>query len=43
VEKIVRLEPQATVVKEGLAVSRNNVARSEREIIAWLRRIGITE
>jgi flavodoxin len=43
VEKIVRLEPQAAVVREGLALSRNDVARSERSIIAWLRRIGITE
>jgi flavodoxin len=43
VEKIVRLEPQAAVVREGLALSRNDVARSERSIIAWLRRIGVTE
>jgi flavodoxin len=43
VEKIVRMEPRATVVKDGLAISRNDAARSERDVIAWLRRIGITE
>jgi flavodoxin len=43
VEKIARLEPQATVIKDGLAISRNTVARSERDVAAWLRRIGITE
>jgi hypothetical protein len=32
VEKIVRLEPQATVIKDGLAISRNSVVRSERDI-----------
>jgi flavodoxin len=43
VEKIVRLEPRATVIRDGLAVSRNSVARAERDIIVWLRRLGITE
>ena len=41
VEKIITLEPQAIVSKEGFAVSRNDVGRSERDIIAWLRRIGL--
>jgi flavodoxin len=41
VEKITALEPQATVIGEGLAISRNTVARSERDITAWLRRIGV--
>jgi flavodoxin len=43
VEKIVRLEPRATVISDGLAVSRNSVARSERDVITWLRRIGVAE
>jgi hypothetical protein len=43
VEKIVRLEPRATVVKEGLAVSRNDVARSERDVTSWLRRLGVIQ
>jgi flavodoxin len=41
VEKIIQLEPQAVVSGEGLAISRNEVARSERDVIAWLRRIGV--
>ena len=41
VEKIIRAEPEARVIKEGLAVSRNNVARSERDITAWLRGLGM--
>jgi flavodoxin len=41
IEKIVRLEPGATVIQDGLAISRNSVARSERDITAWLRRIGM--
>jgi flavodoxin len=43
VEKIIALEPQATVSGEGLAISRNAVARSERDITAWLRRIGVIQ
>jgi len=41
VEKISRLQPQATVITDGLAVSRNDVARSERDVTAWLRRLGV--
>jgi flavodoxin len=43
VEKIITLEPQAAVSREGLAVSRNDVARSERDISAWLRRLGMVK
>jgi flavodoxin len=43
VEKITALEPRATVSGEGLAISRNAVARSERDITAWLRRIGVIQ
>lgn len=41
VEKIIQLEPRATVIREGLAVSRNDVTRSERDVTTWLRRIGM--
>jgi len=41
VEKISGLQPQATVITDGLAVSRNDVARSERDVTAWLRRLGV--
>jgi len=41
VEKISGLQPQATVITDGLAVSRNEVARSERDVTAWLRRLGV--
>jgi hypothetical protein len=43
VERIVRLEPRASVITDGLAVSRNDVTRSERDVIAWLRRLGIVK
>ncbi|GHV93730.1 flavodoxin [Spirochaetia bacterium] len=41
VEKITQLEPGATVSKEGIAISRNDAARSECDVIAWLRRLGM--
>jgi flavodoxin len=41
VEKIIQLEPQANIVKDGLAVSRNNVTRSEPDVIVWLRKLGM--
>jgi flavodoxin len=41
IEKIIALEPQAAVSKEGLAVSRNNVIRSELDVITWLRGLGM--
>jgi flavodoxin len=43
VEKITQLEPGANVIQDGLAVSRNSVARSESDVIAWLRRLGMTQ
>ncbi|GHV01301.1 flavodoxin [Spirochaetia bacterium] len=41
VEKITQLEPGAVVSKEGIAISRNDAARSERDVTAWLRRLGM--
>jgi flavodoxin len=41
VERIIRLEPGATIIQGGLAVSRNSVARSGNDINAWLRRLGM--
>ncbi|GHT70636.1 flavodoxin [Spirochaetia bacterium] len=40
IEIITKLEPQA-VIKDGFTVSRNTVARSERDVTAWLRRLGM--
>ncbi|GHV90180.1 flavodoxin [Spirochaetia bacterium] len=40
IEIITKLEPQA-IIKDGFTVSRNTVARSERDVTAWLRRLGI--
>jgi hypothetical protein len=40
IEIITKLEPQA-VIKDGFTVSRNTVARSERDVTAWLRKIGM--
>ena len=41
IEKIIALEPEAAVRTDGFAVSRNNVARCEGDVIAWLRRLGM--
>ena len=41
VDKIAALQPGAKVIKNGLSISRNNVARSAIDITAWLRRIGM--
>jgi flavodoxin len=41
VEKIIRLQPKAKVITDGLAISRNTVARSERDVAVWLRKLGI--
>lgn len=35
IRTIKRLEPDATVVEEGLSVSRNNVANAENDVKAW--------
>jgi flavodoxin len=43
VEKLTQLEPGAKVIQDGLAVSRNSVARSERDVTAWIRRLGLTQ
>ncbi|GHV39882.1 flavodoxin [Spirochaetia bacterium] len=40
IEIITKLEPQA-IIKDGFTVSRNTVSRSERDVTAWLRRLGI--
>jgi flavodoxin len=40
VETITRLQPQANVVSDALSIQRDNVPRSERDIVAWLRRLG---
>jgi flavodoxin len=42
VERIAQLQPQATV-RDALLVHRSNLTRSESDISAWLRRIGILQ
>jgi flavodoxin len=37
---ISRLEPRATIL-EGLAVSRNSIMSAERDVTAWLRKLGL--
>ena len=41
VDSIIRLEPQANVVRDALVFNRNNLARAESDVTAWLRRIGM--
>jgi flavodoxin len=40
IERIKELEPRAKI-ENGFIVSRNTVARSERDIASWLRRLGM--
>ncbi|SHI74638.1 Flavodoxin [Desulfosporosinus lacus DSM 15449] len=41
VSTIAEMQPKATVSKDGLTVSRNNVADSEAEVKAWLKEMGM--
>ena len=41
VDSIIRLEPQANVIRDALVFNRNNLARAESDVAAWLRRIGM--
>ena len=41
VDTIAGLQPDAAIVSNGLAVSRNNVASSQEEIIAWIDTLNI--
>lgn len=41
IDEIKRLQPKATVVEDGLTISRDNVANSESEIIQWVNGLGI--
>ncbi|MHC6204090.1 flavodoxin [Breznakiellaceae bacterium SP9] len=43
IEKITALESRATVSKNGLLISRNNIARSESDISAAVRRLGLAK
>lgn len=39
---IAELQPDATVSEDGLAISRNDVAGAEGEIVSWLQGLGLT-
>ena len=41
VDRIIRLQPQANIVRDALVFNRNNLARAESDVTAWLRRIGM--
>ena len=40
ISTITKLEPNATVVKDGLAISRDNIQDAEPDIISWLNGLG---
>ena len=42
-ETIARLQPGALVVQDGLSVSRNAVADSAQEIVAWAEGLGVSD
>lgn len=41
VSAIAKMQPNATVSKDGFTVSRNTVADSEADVTAWLKKIGM--
>jgi flavodoxin len=43
IEKIIQLEPQAAVVQDGFEVFRDEAARSESDVAAWLRGLGVAQ
>ena len=42
-DTIARLQPDALVVQEGLSISRNSVAGSAQEIVAWAEGLGLSD
>ena len=40
IQTIAGLEPDATVLQDGLSISRNNIADAEPDIVAWLEKLG---
>ncbi len=42
-DAIARLQPDALVVQEGLSISRNDVAGSAQEIVAWAEGLGLSD
>lgn len=40
INTIAKLEPNATIYKNGFTVSRNNVQEAEPDILAWLNELG---
>lgn len=43
IETIAELQPGATVIENGLSVSRNNVPDAESEVISWLEELGFNQ
>ena len=39
-QTIARLEPGATIIEDGLSISRNSVADAEASVVDWVRRLG---
>ena len=42
-QTIAELEPGATVVEDGLSISRNSVADAEASVVDWVRRLGLSK
>ena len=41
ISTIEELQPNATVIEDGLTISRNNVADAESEIVDWVENLGL--
>lgn len=42
-QTIAALEPNATVITDGLSISRNSVADAEASVVQWVQRLGLAQ
>lgn len=42
IETISELQPDATVISDGLSISRNDVSRAEGDVVDWVNSLNLT-
>ena len=42
VDTIAELEPEATMIKDGLSISRNNVAEAQNDVTNWIQSLNLS-
>ncbi|MDE6832740.1 MAG: flavodoxin [Ruminococcus sp.] len=41
IDSIIKLQPEANIIKDGYMISRNSVSNAKSEVISWLEKIGM--